>query len=542
MDERKPAAAAPAVHFAVGLLRKTRMWRRYLAVDGARLVADLPGIESEVAAVLNEARPTCLWSWNAHGSAPPEITVSGLIAAWESARRAAVPAAIAAFALPPVVVFDRPLDIPSGVAVDFTGVAIKLPTTPPRFLVRFDGVVGASVANLAVDLARHDTVAVGVRGCTGVSVAGLVQRGGAAGVMLRGGNESVEIRDCDFEGIERAGVSVQGANRNVVIRQCRVAGSRSASNWAAGIVLAAVPVRDPWDWRGDFHPDGHWARAEPIETCLAVPARVAVADCVVRDTRAGGIYLDGAIGCLVRGNRITATDKEGMCLDIGCAGCVIEGNRIERCGARQRQTGDDLARDFVARHGRLCDGAARCALPGISLDNAFGNRVTGNRFIANAGGAIKLVRTAFQNTISANRILAPRPPADPTAWHLPGILLDGLPPDVPNHDMDFLPSRDNVIAGNVVVERWRGPGMLLGKGCTGNLVTGNRVVVPVRTGRAASGHTAASGGMSRFAVFARHAGPNHISGNITRGAVARWWPVWSKARGWLGAARRRWGG
>src|SRR5205085_344763 len=105
--------------------------------------------------------------------------------------------------------------------------------------------------------------------------------------------------------------------------------------------------------------------------------------------------------------------------------------------------------DFVLPMGRLPDGSSPAKTPGISIDNGLWNVVYANQIDRNEGGGVKMVRTAFFNTIALNVLTDNNVGANPR-FHFFAVELGAAPADVPVADLDFAPSRGNLVIGNAI--------------------------------------------------------------------------------------------
>lgn len=268
------------------------------------------------------------------------------------------------------------------------------------------------------------------------------------GVVVTGA-EGVVVWGDRFSGVGRAGILLHGATTGSVVAENEIADDHGASNWHAGVVvtdrsadLAANPLNL-------FQSDGYWTAPQPIVQRLAIPRRNLVAYNRILRNRASGIYFDGAVENLVVGNVIQGNAKEGMCLDNGSTANVVALNTIQQNGARWGSSDEDLKRDFIAGFGRLPDGTAVAKVPGLSLDNAAYNLVYGNDIDGNFGGGVKMVRTGYFNVVGMNTIVDNnRGHSD--RFHFFGVELGAAGADAPAIDLDFTPSRGNIIFSNLV--------------------------------------------------------------------------------------------
>ena len=188
---------------------------------------------------------------------------------------------------------------------------------------------------------------------------------------------------------------------------------------------------------------------------------------------ASGIYADGAVETVVCNNTVEGNAKEGICLDNGSTANVLAMNLIRLNGKRWGKTDEELNLDFVGQFPRLPDGTSPAKTPGVSLDNALHNVIYSNLIERNYGGGVKMVRTSYFNLVGLNVVVDNNEGAN-DHFHFFGIELGAAAPDVPATDLDFTPSRGNIVFGNTI----RGPhyaGIFFGPGSTENDVFDNTV-------------------------------------------------------------------
>ena len=244
-----------------------------------------------------------------------------------------------------------------------------------------------------------------------------------------------------------AGVLVHGMSEGTVILRNEVVANLGSSNWSAGIVVTdriADVAEEPLKL---LQPDRYGVVEQAIDSRLSGPRGTVVAFNRVAWNAASGIYSDGGIQSVVFDNDIEGNSKEGVCLDNGSTANVVAMNRVQLNGKRWGKTDAELRLDFVEKAGRLPDGTSASKTPGISLDNALYNTVYANQIDHNFGGGVKMVRTAFFNLIGLNTLIDNNEGASPH-FHFFGIELGAAPGDVPVVDLDFLPSRGNLVFAN----------------------------------------------------------------------------------------------
>jgi hypothetical protein len=144
---------------------------------------------------------------------------------------------------------------------------------------------------------------------------------------------------------------------------------------------------------------------------------------------------------------ILGNAKEGLCLDNGATANVVASNTIQQNGNRWGQSDAALSLDFVL--GRLPDVTAAAKLPGISIDNGIYSVVYRNNISHNSGGGVKMVRTGFFNIIGLNVIENDNDGAS-IYYRFFGIELGAALGDAPSEELDFAPSRGNVIFSSLI--------------------------------------------------------------------------------------------
>ena len=277
---------------------------------------------------------------------------------------------------------------------------------------------------------------------------------------------------CHFEDCLAAGVMVLGQSHDVLIEQCSVVGCRGDFNWDAGLHLCATTQAVALEQIPE-----HCHEPVPLQQKQRRPFHIAVRDCVFTGCRAQGVYLEGAVNCLLQNNAIIANNKEGLCLDWGSSANLVVDNLIVSNGRRAAMTPASIEIDHLQRYPVLDDGSCSLKLPGISLDNAYLNRLTGNTVRDNFGGGIKLVRASQGNQICDNRILHNAHGVNRHTPHANGISLLSLGAlkefATSSGDealLDFLPSSHNLIVGNVICGH--SADVFQDAGCVSNRVQG----------------------------------------------------------------------
>lgn len=348
--------------------------------------------------------------------------------------------------------------------------ATRLEAVPggPRFLLRIENAARATVTGGRF---TGGTWAVLVRGGADVTLDGGRYDSLTHGGVAIGDSPRLVLANAHLTGMGGPAVLVHGATTGAAIVHNDIVANHGGSNWHAGIVVSDRIPADRADPTTIFTADHRGVTSHPIHERLEVPRGNLVAYNRIAHNKSSGIYADGAIGNVFFDNVIEGNSKEGVCLDNGSTANVLAMNLVRENGKRWGKSDDDLRREFVLQGGRLPDGTPVIKVPGISLDNAAYNVVYANQVDRNHGGGIKMVRTAFLNTVGLN-VVTDNAEGRSRGIYFFGIELGAAIADEPVKDLDFAPSRGNVVFGNMI----RGPhhaGIYFGAGSTDNEVLDN---------------------------------------------------------------------
>lgn len=339
-----------------------------------------------------------------------------------------------------------------------------------RFALRVENAAEVTVLGGAFVAGQWGTLVDGSRNVTlhGGRYEGLEH----GGVVLHNAPGAV-LAHASFTRIGGAPVLVHGDTTDALLMDNEIVGNRGPSNWHAGIVLSDRNGAVADDPRSILNLDAYGALEQPIPARVHVPRRTVILSNHIAQNASSGIYCDGAMQSVIFNNTVEGNSKEGVCLDNGSTANVLAMNLVRSNGKRWGKTDEELELDFVDGLGRLPDGSSAAKTPGISLDNALYNIVYANQVERNYGGGIKMVRTSYFNVVGLNTIVDNNEGAS-ERFHFFGIELGAAGADVPVADLDFTPSRGNIIFGNVI----RGShyaGIFLGAGSTENDAFDNTV-------------------------------------------------------------------
>lgn len=264
-------------------------------------------------------------------------------------------------------------------------------------------------------------------------------------VFVMGRNEFINLVGNIIHDNAKGGVFFEGNISNCIIQHNYIYNNRGTRNLGAGIVLCSVNLDDLY-----VPYEQEYGKDEYLYDMLDAPHNIIIKNNIISENYSSGIYLDGAYRCFILDCDIKDNEKEGMCLDFGTFGTYVSGNTVERNGNRNRQSDEDLEKDFVLGLGRLEDGSSTAKLPGISIDNAAYNIIFNNIINDNAGTGIKMVRSGYRNLILCNMITNNNTGQNAN-YHGFGVELGhASEPDQTIKGLDFTADYENIIARNVI--------------------------------------------------------------------------------------------
>jgi len=261
----------------------------------------------------------------------------------------------------------------------------------------------------------------------------------------------LQITQCLFEQNLAAGIMLVGAVSQGVIKNCQIRHSMGCFNWDAGIHLCATTANIGIE---QIPEQCHEARS--IEEKINRPYAIVIEYCVLSKHRAQGIYLEGAVNCLIQHNQFINNNKEGICFDWGSCHNYFTDNLVSFNGARENLSNEEIRADFIEQYPLLEDGSSSMKLAGVSLDNACMNTLTQNKITHNYGEGIKLVRSALLNKIKENHIfhngLGDNAYARFYALALKSVGTTHQEFNSTQKELlDFVPSQLNTIADNIIL-------------------------------------------------------------------------------------------
>jgi parallel beta-helix repeat protein len=344
----------------------------------------------------------------------------------------------------PFLAIDQPIDIPrDGVTLDL-GSAILSTLNNQAYFIRIVGrrnvtITGGTFTkgNSAIYISKSVNVVIDHTQITGLTGDGIVLSG----------SSHVLVTHNRISGLAGPGVVIIGATSLSAIEQNDIGNGTGSSNWAAGILVSDRNYDLSVEPRSIFDLSFYGPIVAPIRDRLNPPHDNLIAFNHVTTNTSSGIYFDGGIRMTVYSNIIQGNAKEGMCLDNGATANVVTSNTFQQNGNRWGQTDDALRTDFVLS--RLPDGTAIAKLPGISIDNAMYNFVYANNISHNFGGGVKMVRTAYFNVVGMN-IMESNNDGASIYFRFFGVQLGSALADAPSAELDFTPSRGNIVFSNLI--------------------------------------------------------------------------------------------
>jgi parallel beta-helix repeat protein len=276
-----------------------------------------------------------------------------------------------------------------------------------------------------------------------------------SGIIIYESN-NFRVSDCNFTNILSAAILVIGNSNNGTIADCLISSSRRFLNQDAGIHLCCTSKNiSSADIPEKYH------EPIPIDGKLQRPHHIHIKNCSISHCRAQGIYLEGAINCIIEDTILLNNNKEGICFDWGSCYNIFKNNMVSFNGKRANLSKAEIKIDYIAEYPLLNDGSSSMKLPGVSLDNGCMNLIKENTIANNYGGGIKMIRTAIFNTITENKFLYNGLGGNKFVPYFHGITILGLGAinqEFQNNRaslLDFRPSIFNTITRNTLIEQWK---------------------------------------------------------------------------------------
>lgn len=344
------------------------------------------------------------------------------------------------------MILDRPIEIQqSGVTLDLDGVQINASAAAP-YAIRIENASGVTLRGARI---ASGTAGILVNASQQVRIERMELTAMASDGIVVTGSSNVLVADNHIHGVQGAGIVLHRGTTAAAVVRNDIESNLGFSNMTAGILVTDREVNLASNPSAIFGPDGYWVVSQPITSRLRPPHDNLIAFNHVTQNLSSGVYVDGGVRNVIVSNVILSNAKEGLCLDNGSTANVVAANVFQQNGDRWGQPDRVLAADSALAAGRLTDGTAAEKTPGISLDNAMYNEVFENSVSHNFGGGIKIVRTGYFNLIGLNTLFSNNDGAGPV-FHFFGIELGAAPADAPSAELDFTPSRGNIVFSNPI--------------------------------------------------------------------------------------------
>ncbi len=354
------------------------------------------------------------------------------------------------------IIGDEALSIPNNTLILGNNATLVTSTPQPSILI--------SANNIELKDFIIETTGLGIQitQASGVILNNLQLTNSGRGIAILADSHFVEMNQIKITNPSQGGILIQGNVSHVWLHNSQVSNSKRTDNGGAGVLISDAKFKENLEesTKNSSLIEHIWPLKQPAPYALLIENNI------FANNQAQGIFVDGGYGLVIQHNEISNNDKEGLCLSFGAVNNIVMGNNFHSNGFRTRQTDDDLRRDLAFEFGRLPDGSSVLKLPAIALDNAAQNLLLWNIIRNNAGDGIKIVRTGIRNIIMFNSIIDNNKGHN-KYFHFFGVLLGsaGIEAkiDTTNHPIDFIPSIENIVAGNVIYgKHWAGIYLELG--------------------------------------------------------------------------------
>lgn len=324
------------------------------------------------------------------------------------------------------------------------------PSSEGKFIMVISNCTDFSIQGLQCDQAKNMLLITDSSGFI-ISDCGSANAEGS-GITVHNSN-NFKISRCSFHNTLSAGILIIGHSFNGDIQDCICTHTRGRFNQDAGIHLCATSPEITSAQIPEYYHE-----PLPITGKPQRPHHIMIRNCTLTRCRAQGIYLEGAINCLLENNILSNNNKEGICFDWGSSYNIFHNNIVSLNGERGNLSPEEIQADFISQYPLLEDGSSSMKLPGISIDNGCMNLIQENKITSNHGGGIKMIRTALFNAITCNSLLDNTIGANRYVPYFHGITILGIGAINNEFDttrptlLDFTPSLFNHITRNTIKE------------------------------------------------------------------------------------------
>jgi hypothetical protein len=344
----------------------------------------------------------------------------------------------------PTLTIDQPILIQrDNLTLDFASTRLT-PSSSDPYLIRIQEATNVTIENARITSGNS---AVLVASSNQIVVRNLRIAGLTGDAIVVTGSTQIVVSGNNISAIAGAPILLHRGTSASVVRNNDVRSNMGPSNVTAGIVLSDREVDLTNNPFALLSPDGYWVITQPMTSRLNPPHDNVILSNRVSENLSSGIYSDGGVRNVIAFNTVTSNGKEGLCLDNGSTANVVTGNSVMQNGQRWGESDAIMTLDGILDGGRLPDGTPAEKVPGISLDNAIYNVVFSNQVAQNYGGGIKIVRTGYFNSIGLNTLFNNNLGEGPV-FHFFGIELGAATGNPPSTDLDYTPSRGNIVFSN----------------------------------------------------------------------------------------------
>ena len=339
------------------------------------------------------------------------------------------------------LVLDETIHVPANVSLVGNDTTIK-GDADLMYAVQLEDVYNVSISDLTFSSGYR--FGIYIINCRNVLVwNNRITNAGTKALCVMGKNEYIHVVNNTATENADGAFLFNGDISHCIIQGNSVYQNMGAGNMRAGIVLSGMPIQNLYDTN---NPEVDVYLYELTEA----PHDNVIKDNIIQGNHSSGIYSFAGYRNYIIDNTIEDNEKEGMCLDFGTVGTYVAKNTICHNGNRDRQTDDDLVRDYIAEIGRMEDGTSKAKLPGISLDNAAYNIVMSNSVSYNYGSGIKMVRSGYRNLLFGNIVDDNNVGRNDFCFGYGIELGFASKPDLPVIGLDFTPDYENIIARNTI--------------------------------------------------------------------------------------------
>ena len=227
----------------------------------------------------------------------------------------------------------------------------------------------------------------------------------------------------------RGGIFCCGNTHDGIFEQNEILRNQGSANSTPGLFMGHFELVEEGTAKTEFlEPD--------LDTVSEGPHNIIIYRNTISENLSQGIYSHMGWSNFIVSNTVSYNHKEGTCLDYGTSSTYVSNNSYVGNGFRIGV--DDGEPEFNK-------------LPGISLDNACYNILSGNVFARQGGTGIKAVRSSCRNVIIDNTVQDNNQGVSENGHFFGVELASDLSKDYAEaKGMDFTPCYENIVARNTI--------------------------------------------------------------------------------------------